>query len=239
MRLRHLVLGLSAITDIVHVAFDLDGTLVDSRADLAAAVNAVRRARGLTPLGVRAVQAMVGEGARALVRRAMPPGDDDELAAALAAFVEHYGAHCLDRTRPYPGVPEALRVLRAGGRSLSVVTNKPAALAERILAGLGLRDAFDVLVGGDTLPTRKPDPAAIRHVAAHAGVGVAAVALIGDSPIDHETAVRAGCAFVGVAWGFEPGRLRATGTRVVVERAAELDATLRGLRRLDSESEGR
>lgn len=166
-------------------------------------------ARGRPAIDPRTVYDYVGDGARALIERAFGPLPAADLEAALALFLDHYGSHCLDETRLYAGLDDALAALRAAGRSLSVVTNKPRALAERILAGLGVRDAFVDVVGGDSLPTRKPDPAGLRRVAARAGVAIAHTMLVGDSPVDLDTASAAGAVFCGVAWGLAPGRLLA------------------------------
>lgn len=205
-----------------HVAFDLDGTLIDSRADLAASVNHVLATCGRPAIDPRTVYRFVGDGARALVARTLGPMDDDALHAAVATFLLHYGRHCLDETRLYPGMRAALAAIRASGRTVSVVTNKPAALAERILDGLGVRDVFLDLVGGDSLPTRKPDPAGLRRVARRAGVATADTLLVGDSPIDLDTAERAGSAFCGVTWGPMPEPLQARRPRWVVHDARDL-----------------
>jgi phosphoglycolate phosphatase len=143
-----------------------------------------------------------------LLERTVGPLPEQARAEAFRRFLEHYGAHCLDATRLHPGIAELLVTLRATGRSLSVLTNKPAALAERILRGLGIRDAFEEVVGGDSLPTRKPDPAGLRRVAARARAPITHTMLVGDSPIDLDTASAAGSAFCGVAWGFDPAALR-------------------------------
>jgi phosphoglycolate phosphatase len=206
---RHLLLRLTGSPRIDHVAFDLDGTLVDSRADLAGAVNHVLVAFGRPPIDPRTVHGYVGDGARVLVERAFGPLDADAMEVALDVFLRHYGAHCLDETRLHPGLDDALAALAGTGRTLSVVTNKPHALAERILLGLGVREAFVDVVGGDSLPSRKPDPAGLRRVAARAGVPIDRTVLVGDSPIDLDTAVAAGGRFCGVTWGFDPDRLLA------------------------------
>jgi len=206
VRLWNVLRGLTPLAAIAHVAFDLDGTLVDSRADLAAAVNHVRIHRGLAPLDVATVTGFVGDGAAKLVGRALGPAATDE--AAVAHFLGYYHEHCLDETRLYPGMHAALGLLRSNGRSLSVLTNKPRALAERVLAGLGIDDAFIDVVGGDSLPTRKPNPRGLWRVAARAAVPIERTLLVGDSPVDLDTATAAGSAFCGVAWGFASDRLQ-------------------------------
>jgi len=134
-----------------HVVFDLDGTLVDSRADLVDAMNHVLRALGRAELAPVLLSSFVGEGARRLVERAMgdaPPALVDD---ALARFVEWYGAHLLDRTAPYPGVVDVLAALASRGVVLSVLSNKPEAMSRAIMAGLGLDRLFLAIVGGDSL----------------------------------------------------------------------------------------
>jgi phosphoglycolate phosphatase len=188
------------------VLFDLDGTRIDSRADLATAVNLVRAELSLPAFALAEVVARVGEGARNLVRRALPESIDGEaFEAAFASFGRHYRRVCLDETRPYPGIPELLARLapvRPGPRRpLAVLTNKPEAVSRHILAGLGLAGFFREVVGGDTLPTRKPDPAGVVHLARLLAVPPAELLLVGDSAIDARTAAAAGCRFVFVEWG--------------------------------------
>jgi len=184
------------------VVFDLDGTLVDSRLDLAAAVNATRERLALPPLPVALVAAMVGEGARMLLRRALPDTVVDEaFEAALALFLDLYYDCSLDATRAYPGVPELLVEL-SPRLPLAVLTNKPERHSWRILEGLGLASHFRQLIGGDTLPVRKPDAAGLHRIAADFGTNAAQLLLVGDSPIDAATARAAGSALALVSWGF-------------------------------------
>lgn len=201
------------------LVFDLDGTLVDSRADLAAAVDAVRRDLGLAPLPAGAIEGMVGEGARLLVERALD-GETREsvIAPALSAFFSHYDRLCLVSTRPYAGVPAALAAL-AGRVPLALLTNKPERFAVRILEALGLAGHFRQVVGGDTLPQRKPDPAPLRHVAAALGAPLERTLLVGDSRIDAETAARAGAPFAHVRWGYGRDReAEERGALLVIDR---------------------
>jgi phosphoglycolate phosphatase len=211
------------------VAFDLDGTLVDSRRDLASAVNRLRGERGLQPVSLAAVGGMVGEGARVLVERALadtPPGDLD---ADLARFLEHYAAVCVDTTRPYPGV-EALLHTAAARWPLAVLTNKPEGLSRRVLSALGLDSRFQVVVGGDTLPVRKPAAEAALHVARSLGVEPPALLLVGDSGVDARTASAAGCRLALVLWGYgDAAELAAAEAEVKAASAAELDSWLAAL----------
>jgi phosphoglycolate phosphatase len=187
------------------IAFDLDGTLVDSRHDLAEAVNRARADLGMEPLAVDAVLGMVGEGARNLVRRALGGAPEPELLErAFARFLAHYGEVCLDATRPYAGIDELLAGLAAAADRpyLAVLTNKPESFSRRIVAHFGWSPLFDELVGGDTLPSRKPEPAGLLRIAAHAGAAASDTLLVGDSAIDAATAAAARARFLFVPWGF-------------------------------------
>ena len=125
------------------IIFDLDGTLVDSKLDLAHAVNAARAQFGLPPLDLALIGHYVGNGAPALMRRAMgPQASEEDVRRALEFFLAYYGDHKLDHTRAYPGVPEALEELRRDGVRMAVLTNKPVNISGRILDGLGLSQYF-------------------------------------------------------------------------------------------------
>lgn len=138
------------------------------------------------------------------LRLAGGPADEEHVEATLAAFLDHYREHLLDRTRPYPGIPSVVRRLRDAGVVLTVATNKPAALAHDILEGLDLAPSFAALVGGDSLPTRKPDPAPVYVLAERTGVPLAATLLVGDSLVDLATARAARVHSGAVGWGLTP-----------------------------------
>jgi phosphoglycolate phosphatase len=185
------------------VVFDLDGTLVDSRKDLADAVNALLAELGRPSLPEATVGDMVGEGARVLIDRALAAsGVEPALApAALQRFLALYDARLLDHTGPYDGIPELLRALHGRVR-LAVLTNKPAAAAVRILQGLKLAPFFDEVIGGDSPLPRKPDPAALLHLMDRFGAAPNETTLVGDSRIDLETARSAGVRACLVRYGF-------------------------------------
>lgn len=189
---------------VAHVMFDLDGTLVDSRADLANAVNHVLASFGCDPLDPRTVHRYVGDGARALVERALGPGRRPLWSAGVDVFLAYYREHALDRTCLYPGVGELLAAMDAVGVSASVLTNKPVELSCRILEGLGVLGQFVDVVGGDSLAVRKPHPDGVRYLLRRAEVGADGALLVGDSVIDAATARAAGVRFCGVTWGFTP-----------------------------------
>ena len=218
------LLDLTSPVAYEHVVFDLDGTLIDSRADLAGAVNHVLRSLGFTEVPPPILYGYVGEGARVLVARALGPGHQERLGAALEAFMTYYRDHLLDTTRPYPGVTEMLAALAARGVALSVLTNKPAAMSRAILDGLGIGARFLEVLGGDSLPVRKPDPAGLEHLRARTGTPPDRLLLVGDSGIDVRTARAAGVPFCGVGWGLAPEGLRAAGPERIVEHPAELVA---------------
>lgn len=172
------------------IAFDLDGTLVDSRRDLAESANDLIAELGGVPLAEEAVGGMVGGGAALLVRRALDASGLASSPAAVSRFLEIYDTRLLNHTRLYDGMADVVRSLEGRAR-MTVLTNKPLGPSERILDGLGLRSLFDEVIGGDGPHGRKPDPSGLRALMASAGVSGARTLMVGDSAIDHETARRA------------------------------------------------
>lgn len=211
-----------------HVVFDLDGTLADTREDLAAAVNYALTNLGLPVLPLETICKYIGQGARVLVAAALgKEHQEDRLEAALPLFLRYYEAHLLDRTRAYPGVPELLLALRRRGVTMSVLSNKPEKLSRAILDGLGLLPAFSLVLGADSLPARKPDPCGVERLLQEMGTQRDRMLMVGDSRIDFETARAAGIAFCGVAWGIRPGELLQTpGVERVIRSAEELLAVI-------------
>ncbi len=174
------------------IVFDLDGTLIDSRGDLATAVNRLRIELGMAPLSVEAIIAMVGEGARLLVSRALGPYfPPDRFEDAFATYRGFYQDVCLNETIAYPGIPELLAAL-APHYPLAVLTNKGERISRHILEGLGLAHHFRALLGGDSLPTRKPDPAGLVHLAGLFDLPVGSLLLVGDTRFDAERRGRRG-----------------------------------------------
>ncbi len=203
------------------IAFDLDGTLIDSRRDLADSANQLIEELGGQPLTEEQVGSMVGEGAALLVRRALNASGRGERAHALERFLAIYDERLLNHTRIYDGVADVVRGLRGRAR-LAVLTNKPTKPTERILAGLGLRDVFDDVIGGDGPHPRKPDPAGLNAMMASANASPAGTLLVGDSPIDLETAQRAGvsCCLVSYGFGFRRELLERRGPGVRIAATA-------------------
>lgn len=178
---------------------DLDGTIVDTLDDLVAAVNVALAEVGLPSRPRDEIRQFVGEGSQRLVSRAVAP-HEELVEPALEAWWRHYEAHLLDRTRPYPGVAEALQGAK---RTLAVHTNKPGRLARRILEGLGLSSRFVEVLGGDEAP-RKPDPTGTLGILRRLGARLEDAIFVGDSRVDVETARAAGVSMVAVTWGFRP-----------------------------------
>jgi phosphoglycolate phosphatase len=182
--------------------FDLDGTLVDSRRDLADSANALVEECGGEPLPEDRIGRMVGEGAAVLVSRVFAAAEVPLPPDALPRFLAHYDRRLLDHTRPYDGMIETLRALQASA-PLAVLTNKPLAATRRILDGVGLAPFFrDAVVGGDGPLPRKPEPAGLQHLVSEAGVAVGSTLLVGDSVIDWETARRASAQICLARYGF-------------------------------------
>lgn len=186
------------------IAFDLDGTLVDSRRDLADSANELITELGGSPLPEEAIGRMVGEGAGVLVRRALIAAGVTDAGAALKRFLAIYDARLLRHTRVHAGIDDVVRFAGTLGR-VAVLTNKPLAPSERILEGLGIREHFDFVIGGDGLLPRKPDPSSLRALIQEAGASAETSILVGDSAIDHETAIRAGvrCCMVSFGFGYQ------------------------------------
>jgi phosphoglycolate phosphatase len=205
-----------------HVVFDLDGTLVDTKDDLAEAVNVSLAALGLPRQDPRTLWGYVGRGARALIERALGDAGDPRVEAALRVFMEWYGEHLLDHARLYPGVRELVDALVAEDVACSVLTNKPSAMSHTIVARLGLGDACPRLLGGDSLPSKKPDPAGLRQLMAAAGHDEAATLLVGDSEIDVATGRNGGVTVCGVLWGFNGEAVRESRPELLAATPAEV-----------------
>jgi phosphoglycolate phosphatase len=219
------------------VVFDLDGTLVDSLQDLTDASNELLAHYGAAALEDDAVGGMVGEGAATLVARLLRARDlDVPHGEALTRFLALYDRRLLNHTRPYDGIPEALEELSAHAK-LAVLTNKPLAATNRILSGLGMRDRFRWIVGGDSPQGRKPSPAGLQMIAESAAQPIVETVLVGDSAVDVETARNAGARVCVARYGFgfrncRPDLLR--GDELLADDPRQLPALLLGALRSDS-----
>jgi phosphoglycolate phosphatase len=208
------------------VVFDLDGTLVDSSRDLAAAVNAaLARVAGAPPLPEAQVREFIGNGAGQLVARSLAAaGSKLRTDDVLPVFLDCYRARLLDTTHLYPGVREALDGL--AGRSLAVLTNKPGDLSRAVLSGLHVADRFVRIWGGGDVPARKPDPAGLLKLMRELDAGPAETALVGDSSVDVRTARAAGVRMVGVSYGLAPASLAAEPPDVLIDDLRRLPDAL-------------
>jgi phosphoglycolate phosphatase len=210
------------------LVFDLDGTLIDSRRDLADAANALVVRHGGTALPVESIAQMVGNGAAMLVRRALAAaGVDGDARTMLPEFLELYDERLLRTTHLYDGFPEVLEALTARA-TLALLTNKPLAATERILTGLGIAPFFGAVLGGDGPLPRKPDPAGLRHLMVQASADPERTVMIGDSPVDLATA-RAAATRVCLArygFGFRISRDDLRGDELFADEPAELPRVL-------------
>lgn len=203
--------------------FDLDGTLIDSKKDLACAVNATRAHMGLGPIDDETVSSYVGNGAPVLIRRAL--GDaatEEEVKTALDFFLDYYREHPLDHTVLYAGVRPALdRFLDAGVR-MAVLTNKPVRISKAIVDGLGVGGHFRQVYGGNSFEHKKPHPIGIRTLMSECEAGPAQTMMVGDSSVDIMTARNAGVRACGVTYGFQPETLADPAPELLVDSMEEL-----------------
>jgi phosphoglycolate phosphatase len=206
--------------------FDLDGTLIDSRADITSSLNLMLARMRLRPLHESRVADFVGSGVLKLVERALREitghvPESDLVESGILLFREEYGNHLLDRTRLCPGVSEALDSL--SWASFAVVTNKPESFSRQILAGLGIENRFCTILGGDSVQKRKPHPEALFQAMASCRASRTETAMIGDSAVDIEAGRAAGVTTCGVLGGFRPKEeLEAAGCDLIIESLLEL-----------------
>lgn len=201
--------------------FDLDGTLVDSKLDLAISVNATLRHMGRHPLADQTIFGYVGNGAQVLVERALGEGvTPEEIKKGHGFFLTYYRAHMLDNTVPYPGVREGLE--RLGDRDLAVLTNKPVRFSQAILDGLGLAGYFRYVYGGNSFPTKKPEPQGVYTILEHFGASPREAMMVGDSEIDVRTARNAGTWACGVTYGLGLEGMRAHPPDLMLDSLAGL-----------------
>jgi phosphoglycolate phosphatase len=203
--------------------FDLDGTLIDSKRDLAEAVNATRGNLGLPPLDLETISKYVGNGAPVLIRRALGPEfTEEQIEEALLYFLDYYHDHKLDYTCLYPGVREALDRFRDRGVKMAVLTNKPVRVSKAIVDGLGLGGHFFQVYGGNSFPQKKPHRIGIDTLRAEIDAAPERTVMVGDSYVDIQTAVNAGVKSCGVTYGFQPESLLDPRPDLLVDRMEEL-----------------
>ena len=210
------------------ILIDVDGTLVDSVPDLAYCVDEMMRRLGRPVHGEARVRDWVGNGVERLVRRALvgqlegEPSDED-FERAYPLFLELYAENTAKRSRLYPGVREGIQAMKAAGFRLGCVTNKAARFTEPLLKDLGVRDAFEIVISGDTLPKKKPDPAPLLHAAEFFGVEPARALMIGDSVSDVKAARAAGFRIVCMSYGYNHGEdIRGCGPDAVIDDMTQL-----------------
>jgi phosphoglycolate phosphatase len=210
------------------VVFDLDGTLIDSRLDIAQATNHALDTLGFPRLAVDRIAGFVGDGAEALLARAAGVSDAEPVIRdLLAVFLDYYTAHPATHTRLMPGALAALAEL-APAFGLAICTNKPRRTTDAVLAALDLESYFSVVTAGGDLPRKKPDPAPLLHIATSLGLGPTELAMVGDGPQDVEAGRAAGAFTVGVRGGiiaFE--RLQAAAPDAMLASLSELPALLK------------
>lgn len=210
------------------LVLDLDGTLVDSVPDLAAALNRLMAARGLPGFSRAEVTGFVGDGVAALVGRAFRARGAAQDADALAEFSADYGANAARETAPFPEVPETLAALAGAGWRLAVCTNKPEAPARALLAALGLAGRFAAIGGGDSFTVRKPAPGHLLATLAAAGGRPERAVMVGDHHNDVAVAAACGLPSIFAAWGYGPASA-GEGASAVARRFAEVPALAAGL----------
>lgn len=206
------------------VIFDLDGTLIDTVADLGTAVNVALQARNLPVHPLEAYRGMVGHGVRNLVRQAMPEalrGDEAMLDELLSLFLDYYITHIDDLSKPYPGIPELLSDLSAAGVKLAVASNKFQAGAGKLIRRTFPEIPFGVISGGRPDAPLKPDPAILEGILRQMGVRREETVLVGDSVTDIATAAAAGVECIAVSWGFRT-RDRLASAPLIVDTVAQL-----------------
>ena len=203
--------------------FDLDGTLIDSKLDLAHAVNATRRHMGMEPLDHERVYTYVGNGAPVLIRRVLgEKATEADVERALSYFLEYYREHMLDYTVLYPGVRDALDRFLGAGVQMAVLTNKPVRISRTIVEGLGMGGHFRQVYGGNSFDFKKPHPIGVETLIKECGVTRDRTMMVGDSAVDIQTGRNAGIRSCGVTYGFQPETLQQESPDLLVDRMEEL-----------------
>lgn len=182
------------------IVFDFDGTIVNSKEDIAASANYVLSQRGLPSKDPELIGTYIGDGIHVLMGKTLEIDDEEDIAEAVKIFRGHYWDHCMDKTRVYPGVREALDRLSA--KPKAIVTNKPKRFADKILEGFSLSGYFVDVVGGDGPYAKKPSPEGIMAVVSSLGFAAGKTLVVGDSPNDIIAGTGAGCVTCAVAYGF-------------------------------------
>lgn len=207
--------------------FDLDGTLIDSSDDIVWAANMTLKEMGHETLDSEFIKSQIGWGIQSLLEKLLPEYSDALLEESRQSFIRHYLTHLTVTTAPYPGVIGTLEHLRAMGKRLTVITNKPIGPTEEILDALNMDGYFEVVLGGDNVPKKKPSPEPVFMMLERTGVSKNEAVFIGDSAVDCEASTRAGVDIIGAAYGFR-GRqeLLDAGCNSIIDDFTELKAII-------------
>jgi phosphoglycolate phosphatase len=212
---------ITRFSEVRALIFDLDGTLIDSKLDLALSVNATLAELGRDPLPHEQIFSYVGQGAPSLIARALGSGaSEQDCLIGLEFFIKYYSAHKLDNTVLYPGVRETLDALK--DMPMAVLTNKPVRVSRAIIEELGVGERFRFVYGGNSFERKKPDPMGVDSILREFGAAPAQAMLVGDSEIDVQTARNAGTWACGVTYGFGSHRLGEYPPDVLVDNLTEL-----------------
>jgi phosphoglycolate phosphatase len=203
------------------IIFDLDGTLVDSRRDIANSVNEVLENLQHPRLPNERIFGFIGNGVRCLIERSLGKSSDQEVDRALDVFLPIYRRRLLETTRPFPGVREALDALRRG-RTSAVLTNKPRRESIALLEGLELASYFRFIFGGDSFPKRKPDPTGIQTLIDRTGASRDRTLMVGDSQVDYEAARNAHIPICMVSYGLGAAQIAELGPDYIVDDLRQL-----------------
>ena len=212
---------IARFSEVRALIFDLDGTLIDSKLDLALSVNATLAELGRNPLPHEQIFSYVGQGAPALIARALG-GDasEQDCMLGLEFFIKYYSAHKLDNTILYPGVRETLDALH--GMPMAVYTNKPVRVSRSIIQGLGIAGHFRSVYGGNSFESKKPHPMGVESILREFGAAPTQVMIVGDSEVDVQTARNAGTWVCGVTYGFGSHHFTEYPPDLVVNNLSEL-----------------
>jgi phosphoglycolate phosphatase len=225
--LRFLGDPITRFSEVRALIFDLDGTLIDSKLDLALSVNATLAELGRNPLPHDQIFSFIGQGAPALIARALGGNaSEEDCLLGLEFFIKYYSAHKLDHTVLYPGVRETLDALK--GMPMAVFTNKPVRVSRSMIQELGVADYFRVVYGGNSFERKKPDPMGVDSILREFGAAPAQAMVVGDSEIDVQTARNAGTWVCAVTYGFGSHRLTEYPPDLLVDNLTELLPHLSG-----------
>lgn len=212
------------------IVFDLDGTLVDTALDLHQSLNFVLGRLGRPSIRLDQVRAMVGDGVKVLIERGLEASGGgvaaDRFEQAMSDYFAHYDQHIADLSRPFPAVPETLAALRQQGHRLAICTNKPIGFTDKLLRELDLAPLFDAVMGGDSLPVKKPDARHLLGTLDAMGADAADAVMIGDSRNDVAVARNAGVPVIAVSFGYTTTPPHELGADLVIDHYDELPAAL-------------